>query len=64
MIGVVILSMRIRVNPDNITTPIAASLGDMTTLICMVRLFSGLKLKKKIFHPAKEALQIGAFAKK
>lgn len=32
MVGVVILSRRCNVNPDNVATPIAASLGDLTTL--------------------------------
>uniref|UniRef100_A0A915CJ68 SLC41A/MgtE integral membrane domain-containing protein n=1 Tax=Parascaris univalens TaxID=6257 RepID=A0A915CJ68_PARUN len=36
MFGMVILAMRIGVNPDNITTPIAASLGDITALIIMI----------------------------
>lgn len=32
MIGVVLLSKRLGVNPDNVATPVAASLGDLTTL--------------------------------
>ncbi|XP_021207335.1 solute carrier family 41 member 1 [Bombyx mori] len=32
MIGVIVISKRININPDNIATPIAASLGDLTTL--------------------------------
>jgi solute carrier family 41 len=32
MILVVILSHKCQINPDNIATPIAASLGDLTTL--------------------------------
>lgn len=32
MIGVVVISRKININPDNIATPIAASLGDLTTL--------------------------------
>uniref|UniRef100_T1JLE6 SLC41A/MgtE integral membrane domain-containing protein n=1 Tax=Strigamia maritima TaxID=126957 RepID=T1JLE6_STRMM len=32
MVGVVILSRRCHINPDNVATPIAASLGDLTTL--------------------------------
>ena len=32
MIVVIVLSRTCRVNPDNIATPIAASLGDLTTL--------------------------------
>ncbi|KAG6445111.1 solute carrier family 41 member 1 [Manduca sexta] len=32
MIGVIVVSKKININPDNIATPIAASLGDLTTL--------------------------------
>jgi len=32
MVGVVLLSRKCNVNPDNVATPIAASLGDLTTL--------------------------------
>lgn len=32
MIGVVVISRKININPDNVATPIAASLGDLTTL--------------------------------
>lgn len=32
MIIVIVLSHKCRINPDNIATPIAASLGDLTTL--------------------------------
>lgn len=32
MIGVIVLSKHLDINPDNIATPIAASLGDLTTL--------------------------------
>ncbi|CAD6199420.1 unnamed protein product [Caenorhabditis auriculariae] len=32
MVGVILLSRKFNVNPDNIATPIAASLGDLTTL--------------------------------
>ena len=32
MISVVLLSRRLKVNPDNVATPIAASLGDLVTL--------------------------------
>ncbi|GIX69314.1 solute carrier family 41 member 1 [Caerostris extrusa] len=32
MVGVVIFSRKCHVNPDNVATPIAASLGDLTTL--------------------------------
>jgi len=32
MVGVIMLSKRCGINPDNVATPIAASLGDLTTL--------------------------------
>ncbi|KAB7502558.1 Solute carrier family 41 member 1 [Armadillidium nasatum] len=32
MVGVIIMSRKCNVNPDNVATPIAASLGDLTTL--------------------------------
>ena len=32
MVGVVLLSRKMKVNPDNVATPIAASLGDLITL--------------------------------
>lgn len=32
MVGVIILSRRCKINPDNVATPIAASLGDLITL--------------------------------
>lgn len=32
MVGVIVFSRYLRINPDNVATPIAASLGDLTTL--------------------------------
>ncbi|XP_012280722.1 solute carrier family 41 member 1 [Orussus abietinus] len=32
MVAVILLSRRLHINPDNVATPIAASLGDLTTL--------------------------------
>ena len=32
MVGVILVSRKCNVNPDNVATPIAASLGDLTTL--------------------------------
>ena len=32
MIGVIIGSRKVGINPDNVATPIAASLGDLITL--------------------------------
>lgn len=36
MIGVVIVANKWKVNPDNITTPVASSLGDVTTLLILL----------------------------
>ncbi|KAJ1364470.1 hypothetical protein KIN20_024572 [Parelaphostrongylus tenuis] len=36
MIGVVIVAKKWKVNPDNITTPVASSLGDVTTLLILL----------------------------
>ena len=32
MVGVILLSRKCKINPDNVATPIAASLGDLITL--------------------------------
>lgn len=37
MIGVVLLSKRLGINPDNVATPVAASLGDLTTLALLAQ---------------------------
>uniref|UniRef100_A0A0A9YJ14 Solute carrier family 41 member 2 n=1 Tax=Lygus hesperus TaxID=30085 RepID=A0A0A9YJ14_LYGHE len=34
-VGIVIFSARMKINPDNVTTPIAASLGDITALVLL-----------------------------
>ncbi|BES91227.1 solute carrier family 41 [Nesidiocoris tenuis] len=34
-VGIVIISARMKINPDNVTTPIAASLGDITSLVLL-----------------------------
>lgn len=41
-IGVVILSRKLHINPDNVATPIAASLGDVTTLALLASISSAL----------------------
>jgi len=38
MVGVVVLSRRFNINPDNVATPIAASLGDLTTISLLAAL--------------------------
>lgn len=35
MVGVILFSRYFNINPDNVATPIAASLGDLTTLACL-----------------------------
>ena len=42
MVGVVLLSRRMKVNPDNVATPIAASLGDLITLALLAGVSSVL----------------------
>lgn len=42
MVGVVIASRKLHINPDNVATPIAASLGDLTTLALLAGISSFL----------------------
>lgn len=42
MVGVVVLSRKCNINPDNVATPIAASLGDLTTLSLLASISSAL----------------------
>lgn len=42
MILVIVISHRCQINPDNIATPIAASLGDLTTLTVLASIGSVL----------------------
>jgi len=42
MVGVVVLSRRFHINPDNVATPIAASLGDLTTISLLASFARGL----------------------
>ena len=42
MIGVIITSYLLRINPDNVATPIAASLGDLVTLGLLSLMAQGL----------------------
>lgn len=50
MVGVIIFSRYFHINPDNVATPIAASLGDLTTLACLSWLASTL-YKTMDTHP-------------
>lgn len=42
MIGVIIGSRKVGINPDNVATPIAASLGDLITLSLLAGISSTL----------------------
>ncbi|XP_067288086.1 solute carrier family 41 member 1 [Pseudorasbora parva] len=42
MIGVIIASRKVGINPDNVATPIAASLGDLITLALLAGISTGL----------------------
>lgn len=42
MIGVIIASRKVGINPDNVATPIAASLGDLITLSLLAGVSTGL----------------------
>lgn len=42
MIGVIIGSRKVGINPDNVATPIAASLGDLITLAILSGISTGL----------------------
>lgn len=42
MIGVIIGSKKLGINPDNVATPIAASLGDLVTLALLSGISWGL----------------------
>ncbi|XP_061731495.1 solute carrier family 41 member 1 [Nerophis ophidion] len=42
MIGVIIASRKVGINPDNVATPIAASLGDLITLSLLAGISTGL----------------------
>ena len=48
MMFVIILSKKIKINPDNIATPIAASLGDLVTLTILAYLCTFLYEISKI----------------
>jgi solute carrier family 41 len=43
MCAIVVTSRRWNINPDNISTPLAASLGDLTTLTILAGLASGMR---------------------
>lgn len=45
MIGVIIGSRKMGINPDNVATPIAASLGDLITLALLSGISWGLYIE-------------------
>jgi solute carrier family 41 len=49
MMFVIIFSKKLKINPDNIATPIAASLGDLVTLTILAYLCTFLYEISKIF---------------
>lgn len=56
MVGVIIGSKRLGVNPDNVATPMAASFGDLITLAllaCFSQSFYSI-LGKKTYHNSKK----------
>jgi len=57
MVCVVMLSRRLHINPDNVATPIAASLGDLTT----ISLLAGISmfLFNTLGKPLQEVLNWG-----
>ncbi|KAG9340199.1 hypothetical protein JZ751_021638 [Albula glossodonta] len=50
MIGVVIGSRKVGINPDNVATPIAASLGDLITLSLLAGVSSALHQYKGVWY--------------
>lgn len=42
MVTVVLVSRYLKINPDNVATPIAASLGDLTTLSLLAGISNGI----------------------
>lgn len=50
MIVIVILSRPLQINPDNVATPIAASLGDLVTLCILSGISFGLYKVKGMLH--------------
>lgn len=49
MIGVIIGSRKVGINPDNVATPIAASLGDLITLSLLAGVSSTLFEYRGVF---------------
>lgn len=51
MIGVIVASRKVGINPDNVATPIAASLGDLITLSLLAGISTGLYKELGIQNP-------------
>ncbi|XP_064160735.1 solute carrier family 41 member 1-like isoform X1 [Anguilla rostrata] len=50
MVGVIIGSRRVGINPDNVATPIAASLGDLITLSLLAGVSSVLFKRREVWY--------------
>uniref|UniRef100_A0AAQ4RKD6 Solute carrier family 41 member n=1 Tax=Gasterosteus aculeatus aculeatus TaxID=481459 RepID=A0AAQ4RKD6_GASAC len=63
MIGVIIASRKVGINPDNVATPIAASLGDLITLSVLAGISTGLykELGNKHFNDYANPLVCAVF---
>ncbi|XGW26039.1 hypothetical protein V3C99_007002 [Haemonchus contortus] len=62
MIGVVIMARKFKMNPDNITTPVAASLGDVSTLFILLGLGSVLLRVREHYSWALALILLGFYA--
>lgn len=64
MVGVILFSRKCNINPDNVATPIAASLGDLTTLGLLAWIASVLYASKSkwIRFALKISVQIEHFS--
>lgn len=51
MIGVIVGARKIGINPDNVATPIAASLGDLITLALLSSISWGLYKQMREWSP-------------
>jgi len=50
MAGVILLSRQFHINPDNVATPIAASLGDLTTISLLAAISMFLYRTLGVYH--------------
>lgn len=61
MIGVIIGSRKIGINPDNVATPIAASLGDLITLALLSGISWGLYLEQGEAEVTEDATRVDSW---